>query len=59
MFTIKIADIHVCIDNKYDYVKKLCADYIVESVASPEMTVSVSDEEIRAEIELSESSPRP
>lgn len=54
MFTIKIADIHVCIDNKYDYVKKLCADYIVESVASPEMTVSVSDEEIRAEIELSE-----
>ncbi len=54
MFTIKIADITVCIDNKYDYVKKLCEDYILENCNAPEMTVSVTEEEIENEVKIAE-----
>lgn len=54
MFTIKIADITVCIENKFDYLKKLCADYIIENVAEPDITVSVTQEEILNEISSSE-----
>ncbi|MBQ7132305.1 MAG: hypothetical protein IJO29_07000 [Oscillospiraceae bacterium] len=31
MFSIKIADLIIGIDEKYDYVKKFCKDYIVQS----------------------------
>ena len=54
MFYIKIADITVAIDNKYEYVRMLCRDYIIPYVETPDMTVSVSDEEIKAEIESAE-----
>ncbi len=54
MFYIKIADIIVAIDNKYEYVERLCRDYTVEPVEAPDMTVCVSREEIEAEIAVSE-----
>lgn len=53
MFCIRIADIVFGIDNKYEYVKKLCHDYIVES-CMPCMTVSVTEEQIKAEMEISD-----
>ena len=54
MFYIRIADITVAIDNKYEYVRMLCRDYIIPPVEFPDTTVSVSDEELKAEIEISE-----
>lgn len=54
MFYIKIADLTIAIDNKYGYVERLCRDYIIPPVESPDMTVSVTEEEIRAEIAVSE-----
>ena len=54
MFYIKMADLTVAIDNKYEYVRFLCKDYIVPPTPTPDATVSVSDEEIKAEIEISE-----
>lgn len=54
MFYIKIADMTVAIDNKYEYVKMLCRKYIVPPVDTPDMVVSVSDEDIKAEIDISE-----
>ena len=54
MFFIRIADITVAINNKYEYVRKLCERYIIPPVETPDMTVSVSDDEIRAEINISE-----
>jgi len=54
MFFIRIADITVAIDNKYEYVEKLCKDYIVPEISAPDITVSVTDEEIAHEIEISE-----
>ena len=49
MFNIKIADIVICIDNKYEYIKNMCADYITEETA--EFSVSATDEEILREDE--------
>ena len=33
MFYIKMADLLICIDNHYEYVKNMCRDYIVEPEA--------------------------
>lgn len=52
MFYIRIADIDVCIENKYDYVYKLCADYIIAPASEPQMTVSVSEKDIDNEISV-------
>ena len=38
MFNIRIADIDVCIKNKYEYVEKLCRDYITDTVGLPTLT---------------------
>ena len=54
MFYIRIADITVAVDNKFEYVRRLCEDYVVSPPCEPDMTVSVSKEEIVAEIEISE-----
>ena len=54
MFYIAIAGIEIGIDNKYEYVKRLCRGYEIEPVDAPFMTVSVSDEEISEEIACSE-----
>lgn len=52
MFTIQIADIVVNIDNQYSYVRRLCQDYVIALSDNPDMTVFVTEEEIRAEIQV-------
>lgn len=52
MFNIKLADIAIGIDNKYEFIKDMCRDYITEEDA--QFTVSTTDEEIMAEQENSE-----
>ena len=47
MFNICIADMVIGINNKYDYIRNMCRDYIVASPAV--FTVSATDEEIAAE----------
>ena len=54
MFYIKIADITVAIDNKYEYVRMLCKDYIIPPVEAPDMTIRVDAEEIQEEIAIAE-----
>ncbi len=54
MLYIRIADLNICIENKYEYLPKLCRDYIVESPNVIDMTVSVSEEQIEAEISVAE-----
>lgn len=48
MFTVKLADVIFRIDNKYDYVKNMCRDYIV-SDNDADVLISVCGEEIQAE----------
>lgn len=47
MFTVRLAELNIAIDNKYEYVKTLCGDYIVEGEA--DFCVAVTDEQINAE----------
>ena len=54
MFYIHIADLNVCIDNKYDYVERLCRKYIIPTPERVDMTACVSEELISAEIEVAE-----
>ena len=54
MFSIRIADIHVAIENQYDYVRLLCRDYVVKQNGTPDLTVRVSNEEIAREMEAAE-----
>ncbi len=49
MFYIEIADLKIKINNKYDYVHKLCRDYIMNNCDMPELEVEVSDIEIEKE----------
>lgn len=53
MFLIKMAEIVIAVDNKYEYVKRLCRNYIVSEEEAPQMTVSVSEEQIETEISVS------
>lgn len=50
MFNIRIAELVVRIDNKYDYVREFCKDYIVSDELPADMTVSVTDEDILQEM---------
>lgn len=54
MFDIKIANIHIRIDHTYDYVVRLCRDYIIESDSPPELYIRVSEQEIEAEIAIAD-----
>ena len=54
MLYIRIADLNICINNKYDYLEKLCRDYTVEKTEAPDMTVSVTDEQIAHEVSIAE-----
>ena len=54
MLYIRIADITVEIDNKYEYVARLCQGYTVPPTDTPNMRVKVTEEEIDAEISVSE-----
>lgn len=51
MFTIRLAETDIGIDNRYDFVQRQCAGYL--STGTPAFTVSVSEEEIREEWEKS------
>lgn len=59
MFTIKIADIVIRIENQYTYVQWLCKDYIVPNETSPELTVRVTEKQIQKEIQNAEVSVTP
>lgn len=53
MFKIKMAELVIGIDNKFDFVEKQCSNYIVND-EDVDFTVSVSKEEIENERALSE-----
>lgn len=48
MFTIRMAEKNIQINNRYDYIQQYCSNYIVEDVKA-DFVVEVSDEEILAE----------
>lgn len=54
MFYIRMAELNICIDNKYEYVEKLCRGYVIDKVDAPDMTVSVSEEDITREMSVAE-----
>lgn len=54
MFSIRIAELNIGIDNKYDYAERFCRGYIIESTEQKDFTVSVTESEIDAEIAASE-----
>ena len=56
MFNIKMAELVIKIDNKYDYLLNLCKDYIVSDDETVDFSVSATAEEIQAEQDSSESS---
>ncbi|MBP3361796.1 MAG: hypothetical protein J6N52_13130 [Clostridia bacterium] len=47
MFTVRLAELNIMIDNKYGYIEKMCAGYITDR--PPDFSVSVSAPEITAE----------
>lgn len=47
MFDIMLAEVSIRIDNKYEYIREMCRDYITDK--APEFTVSATDEEILRE----------
>lgn len=54
MFNIKIAELNILIDNKYPALERMCRDYICQD-DKVDFAVSVSNEEIEAECDMSES----
>lgn len=48
MFNVKLADFNIRIDNKYEYIQKMCQSYITYDIES-DFSVSVTDEEIMHE----------
>ena len=52
MIKIKIADITVEIDNKFEQIKTLCRDYLTEQ--TPQFSVTATEEQIKKEREESE-----
>ena len=53
MFNIEVAGLTVCIRNRFDYAESLCRDYIVPDDRIPDITVEVSEEELRREMDKS------
>ena len=47
MFVVRLADVNICIENKYDYVEKLCCDYVTSE--KPDFSVFATNDEIMAE----------
>ncbi len=54
MFCIEMANLSIRICNQYHYVRYLCRDYIVPYVETPDLVVSVTEQEIQEEIAVSE-----
>ncbi|MBE6576779.1 MAG: hypothetical protein E7653_01410 [Ruminococcaceae bacterium] len=52
MFYIRMADIDICIKNKYTYVRALCKDYIVEETEA-QLTVEISWEMLDGQVNSS------
>jgi hypothetical protein len=50
MFTIQLAGVPIGIDNRFEYVKRVCADYLADG--SPAFCVSVSSDDIERERSL-------
>lgn len=60
MFYIRIADLCVQINNKYEYVRLLCEDYIVKAPdTDPDICVSVTPQELQDELTDSGVASRP
>lgn len=55
MIYIRIADLNIRIDNKYDYVERLCRGYVIDACDTVDMSVCVTDEQIKNEMEIAES----
>ncbi len=51
-FNIELCGISIGIEHRYEYIKKLCTEYLTDK--SPEFTVSVTDAQIEAEMKGSE-----
>lgn len=47
MFTIRIAGMNICINNKYEYIKNMCSDYIVKD--REDFILEAAEEEIKRE----------
>ena len=47
MFIVRLAELNIGIENKYEYIYDMCVDYITDN--APDFTVSASDNEILAE----------
>ena len=45
MFTIRIADLTIRLENRYSYAEMLCSDYVVQS-DTYDFSVRATDEEI-------------
>ena len=50
MFQIEAAGLVIRIRNRYDYVRHLCREYLTEDSRTPDITVQVSEEELREEV---------
>lgn len=51
MFNIGVAGLNVCIRNRFDDAESLCRDYIVSPDRTPDITVEVTEEELRREMD--------
>ena len=51
MFQIEAAGLVIRIENRFSYVQNMCREYITEQDRQADITVSVSEEELRREIE--------
>lgn len=51
MFSIRIAELVVRIDNKYDYVREFCKDYIVSDELKPDISIVIPERELIKEID--------
>ena len=59
MALYKLADLVIDLKNEYDFLAKQCAEYGYEGNAAPELTVCVTEDEIRRERDLSRNIPYP
>ncbi len=55
MFTVRLAELNIAIDNKYKYIEDMCKDYIVDDIA--DFTVTVTEDEIKAEANMGDYTP--
>lgn len=51
MLTLKMADLRIRIDNRYEYVQQLCRDYLVPEKENPDLSVQVMPDELQARMD--------